>query len=287
MTVFSAVFVAMVILLYYFEIKWRKKHNKPLNKGKPIDGGQFIVFWVLGSFLALAILLFIVFFLEKYWQPILISSYQIFEYSLRDIYIGYTSSEPDILKTYLLHAEVGGDISLSDMAFINSVIAHIENYGVVPYDEIIKTDARIISTLGTYRLQILIVTIFSLIFGRKFIYAPFFEMKKVEGFTINKVSLLLRIAFTAFFIYGVIWFIFLVSQHSTHCPTRAMSFWCSNLGAENAPYIKFPTLLLFYWTFFLMMINGVTHAILNELGYAKPKPEEEIKEKIKEEPTTD
>ena len=62
MTVFSLIFIAVVILIYFLEIKWRKKHNKPLNKGKPIDGGQFIVFWVLGSVLALAILLFIVFF---------------------------------------------------------------------------------------------------------------------------------------------------------------------------------------------------------------------------------
>ena len=282
---FSAVFVAMVILLYYFEIKWRKKHNKPLNKGKPIDGGQFIVFWVLGSVLVVVISFSIALFLEKYWQPILIHSYLIFEHTLHDIYIGYTSSEPDILKTYLLTGPISTDnnLTVSERAFVDSVIQYIENHKTIPYQTIIQTDVAVISLLSLYRLQILIITAFSLIFGRKFIYAPFFEMKKKEGFTTRKFSLLLQLAVTAVFMYGLIWMAFLVPMHSTHCPTRAMSFWCSNLGAKSTPYIKFPTLLLFYWTGFLIMINGFTQAILNELGYAKPKPEEETKE----EPTAD
>ena len=284
MTVFSAVFVAMVILLYYFEIKWRKKHNKPLNKGKPIDGGQFIVFWVLGSFLVVVVCFAIALFFEKYWELIYIDSYLVFEHTLRDVYIGYTSSEPDILKsTMLLEISTNNDLTLSERAFINSIVQHIEKYKTIPYQTIIQTDVNAISRLSLYRLQILMVTAFALIFGRKFIYAPFFEMKKKEGFTTRKFSLLLQLAVTAVFMYGLIWMAFLVPMHSTHCPTRAMSFWCSNLGAKSTPYIKFPTLLLFYWTGFLIMINGFTQAILNELGYAKPKPEEEIKE----EPTAD
>ena len=276
MTVFSLIFIAVVILIYFFEIKWRKKHNKPLNKGKPIYGGQYLGFWMLGSFLALALLLFMVFFLEEYWHPICVYSYLFFEHVLRGIYVGYTSSEPDILKTYLLSGalNINNDLTVSELNFVDVTIKHIENYGMVPYEKIINTDINVISLLGIYRIQILFVTVFALIFGRKFIYAPFFELKKVEGFTVNKISLACRIIAAPLFIFGWIWFVFVVPMHSTDCPTRAMSFWCSNLGAKSTPYIKFPTLLLFYWTFLLILLNAITQTILNELGYAKPKPEE-------------
>jgi hypothetical protein len=267
--VFSLIFIAGVILIYFFEIKWRKKHNKPLNKGKPIYGGQYLGFWMLGSIFVQIFVFSIVLFLEKYWHSIYIYSYLIFEHTLRDIYIGYTSSEPNILKTYLLSG------AIPEMAFVDSTIKYIESNGVVPYEELIKTDIRIMSLVSVYRLQILIVTAFALIFGRKFIYAPFFELKKVEGSTVNKVSLVCRTIAAPLFIFGWIWFVFVVPMHSTHCPTRAMSFWCSNLGDKRTPYIKFPTLLLFYWTFLLILINAITQTILNELGYAKPKPEEQ------------
>ena len=256
-------------MIYFFEIKWRKKHNKPLNKGKPIYGGQYLGFWMLGSIFVQIFVFSIVLFLEKYWHSIYIYSYLIFEHTLRDIYIGYTSSEPNILKTYLLSG------AIPEMAFVDSTIKYIESNGVVPYEELIKTDIRIMSLVSVYRLQILIVTAFALIFGRKFIYAPFFELKKVEGYTVNKVSLVCRTIAAPLFIFGWIWFVFVVPMHSTHCPTRAMSFWCSNLGDKRTPYIKFPTLLLFYWTFLLILINAITQTILNELGYAKPKPEEQ------------
>ena len=275
MTVFSLIFIAIVILIYFFEIKWRKKHNKPLNKGKPIYGGQYLGFWMLGSALVVVVSFFIALFLEKYWDSIHIGSYLIFEYTLRDIYIGYTSSEPDILKSVMFwELSTNNALTLSDKAFIGSVVQHIENHKTIPYEVIIQTDVNVISRLSLYRLHILIVTAFALIFGRKFIYAPFFELKKVEGFTINKVSLVCRTIAAPLFIFGWIWFVFVVPMHSTHCPTRAMSFWCSNLGDKRTPYIKFPTLLLFYWTFLLILINAITQTILNELGYAKPKPEE-------------
>ena len=273
---FSLIFIAVVILIYFFEIKWRKKHNKPLNKGKPIYGGQYLGFWMLGSFLVVVVVFALALFFEKYWELIYIDSYLVFEHVLRDIYIGYTSSEPDILKIFLLARY--NDMTLSERAFADSVVQHIENHKTIPYEVIIQTDVNVISRLSLYRLHILIVTAFALIFGRKFIYAPFFELKKVEGFTVNKISLLFRMIVGALFIFGWIWFVFVVPMHSTHCPTRAMSFWCSNLGDKRTPYIKFPTLLLFYWTFLLILINAITQTILNELGYAKPKPEEQTKE---------
>ena len=269
---FSLIFIAVVILIYFFELKWRKKHNKPLNKGKSIYGGQYLGFWMLGSFLVVVVVFALALFFEKYWKPIHIDSYLIFEYTLRDIYTGYTSSEPDILKTFLLARY--NDMTLSERAFADSVVQHIENHKTIPYEVIIQTDVYVISLISVYRLQILIITVFALIFGRKFIYAPFFELKKVEGFTVNKISLACRIIAAPLFIFGWIWFVFVVPMHSTHCPSRAMSFWCSNLGAKSAPYIKFPTLLLFYWTFLLILLNAITQTILNELGYAKPKPEE-------------
>ncbi len=270
---FSFVFIAIVILIYYFEIKWRKKHNKPLNKGKPIDGGQYIVFWVLGSVLVVVVIFAIVLFFKKYWELVHIGSYLSFEHVLRDVYIGYTSSEPDILRTYLLNRH--HKLDLSERVFVDSVIQHIESHKTVPYELIIQTEVSVISGISLYRLQILIITAYSLIFGRKFIYAPFFEMKKTEGFAVNRFSLLLQIGVSALFIFGWIWFVFVVPMHSTDCPTRAMSFWCSNLGAKSMPYIKFPTVLLFYWMFLLILINAMTQAILNELGYAKPKREEQ------------
>ncbi len=55
-------------MIYFFEIKWRKKHNKPLNKGKPIYGGQYLGFWMLGSIFVQIFVFSIVLFLEKYWQ---------------------------------------------------------------------------------------------------------------------------------------------------------------------------------------------------------------------------
>ena len=73
---------------------------------------------------------------------------------------------------------------------------------------------------------------------------------------------------------GIMSFIFLVPIHHGTCPQRSFSFWCMDLGGRGLRYFCFPTLLLFYWTGFLIMINGFTQAILNELGYAKPKPEE-------------
>ena len=271
----SIIFILVVLLIYYFEIKWRKKHNKPLNKGKPIDGGQYIVFWVLGSVFVMVVSFSIALFLEKYWDPILINSYLIFEHILRGIYIGYVSSEPDILRTYLLTGPIStNNLTVSEKAFVDSVVQYIENHKTVPYEEIIRTDVAVISLLSLYRLQILIVTALALIFGRKFIYAPFFEMKKTEGFAVNRFSLLLQIGVSALFIFGWIWVVFVVPMHSTDCPTRAMSFWCSNLGAKSTPYIKFPTLLLFYWMFLLILINAMTQAILNELGYAKHKENE-------------
>ena len=273
---FSFVFIAIVILIYCFEIKWRKKHSKPLNKGKPIDGGQYIVFWVLGSVLVVVTSFFIALFLEKYWDPIHVGSYLIFEYTLRDIYIGYVSSEPDILKSVMFwEINTNNALTLSERAFVNSIIQHIENQKTIPYELIIQTEVSVISGISLYRLQILIITAYSLIFGRKFIYAPFFEMKKTEGFAVHRFSLLLQIGVSALFIFGWIGFVFVVPMHSTDCPTRAMSFWCSNLGAKSTPYIKFPTLLLFYWMFLLILINAMTQAILNELGYAKPKREEQ------------
>ena len=281
---FSLIFIAIVILIYFFELKWRKKHNKPLNKGKPIYGGQYLGFWMLGSALVVVVSFIIALFFEKYWELIYIDSYLVFEHVLRDIYIGYTSSEPDILKsTMLLAISTNKALTLSDRAFIDSIVQHIENYKTIPYEVIIQTDVNVIARLSLYRLQILIVTAFALIFGRKFIYAPFFELKKVEVFTVNKVSLVCRTIAAPLFIFGWIWFVFVVPMHSTHCPTRAMSFWCSNLGDKSTPYIKFPTLLLFYWTFLLILINAITQTILNELGYAKPKPDEQTKE----EPTAD
>ena len=98
---FSLIFIAIVILIYFFELKWRKKHNKPLNKGKPIYGGQYLGFWMLGSALVVIVSFIIALFLKKYWDPIHIDSYLIFEHTFRDIYIGYTSSEPDILKSVM------------------------------------------------------------------------------------------------------------------------------------------------------------------------------------------
>ena len=270
---FSFVFIAIVILIYCFEIKWRKKHSKPLNKGKPIDGGQYIVFWVLGSVLVVVVIFAIVLFFKKYWELVHIGSYLSFEHVLRDVYIGYTSSEPDILRTYLLNRH--HKLDLSERVFVDSVIQHIESHKTVPYELIIQTEVSVISGISLYRLQILIITAYSLIFGRKFIYAPFFEMKKTEGFAVHGFSLLLQIGVSALFIFGWIWFVFVVPMHSTDCPTRAMSFWCSNLGAKSMPYIKFPTVLLFYWMFLLILINAMTQAILNELGYAKPKREEQ------------
>ncbi|MDO4248869.1 MAG: hypothetical protein Q4C79_07940 [Neisseria sp.] len=269
----SVFFILVVLLIYYFEIKWRKKHNKPLNKGKPIYGGQYIVFWVLGSVFVMVVSFSIALFLEKYWDPILINSYLIFEHILRGIYIGYVSSEPDILRTYLLTGPIStnNNLTVSEKAFVDSVVQYIENHKTVPYEEIIRTDVAVISLLSLYRLQILIVTALALIFGRKFIYAPFFEMTKTEGFAVHRFSLLLQIGVSALFIFGWIWFIFVVPMHSIDCPTRAMSFWCSNLGAKSTPYIKFPTLLLFYWMFLLILINAMTQAILNELGYVKHK----------------
>ena len=269
----SVFFILVVLLIYYFEIKWRKKHNKPLNKGKPIYGGQYIVFWVLGSFFVMVVSFSIALFLEKYWDPILINSYLIFEHILRGIYIGYVSSEPDILRTYLLTGPIStnNNLTVSEKAFVDSVVQYIENHKTVPYEEIIRTDVAVISLLSLYRLQILIVTALALIFGRKFIYAPFFEMTKTEGFAVHRFSLLLQIGVSALFIFGWIWFVFVVPMHSTDCPTRGMSFWCSNLGAKSTPYIKFPTLLLFYWMFLLILINAMTQAILNELGYVKHK----------------
>ena len=275
MTVFSLIFIAIVILIYFFEIKWREKHNKPLNKGKPIYGGQYLGFWMLGSALVVIVSFIIALFLKKYWDPIHIDSYLIFEHTLRDIYIGYTSSEPDILKSVMFwELSTNNALTLSDRAFANSIIQHIEDHKTIPYELIFQTNVNAISRLSLYRLHILIVTAFALIFGRKFIYAPFFELKKVEGFTVNKVSLVCRTIAAPLFIFGWIWFVFVVPMHSTDCPTRAMSFWCSNLGAKSTPYIKFPTLLLFYWTFLLILLNAITQTILNELGYAKPKPEE-------------
>lgn len=123
----------------------------------------------------------------------------------------------------------------------------------------------------------MLVTSISLIFGRKFIYAPFFELKKTEGFVINKISLLLQLLLTAVFMGGIMSFIFLVPIHHETCPQRSFSFWCMDLGGRGWRYFWFPTLLLFYWMFFLMMINGFTQAILTELDM--PNPSRKSKQK--------
>lgn len=281
MTVFSAVFVAMVILLYFFEIKWRKKHNKPLNKGKPIDGGQFIVFWVLGSIAMFFMATFGVFFMQHYWESSHLFFYAVFEHIYSPIYRGYVSSESDILKVrvpYFIETyKTMYQASLTDEAKVFEFIKHFDFNKRMTYEEIAASNQDFVEVLYLYREQIMLVTSISLIFGRKFIYAPFFELKKTEGFVINKISLLLQLLLTVVFMGGIVSFIFLVPIHHETCPQRSFSFWCMDLGGRGWRYFWFPTLLLFYWMFFLMMINGFTHAVLTEFGYAKPKPEEEIK----------
>ena len=246
MTVFSLIFIAIVRLIYFLEIKWRKKHNKPLNNGRPIDdGGDFMLFWTQGSI----IILIVIFAIVSIFQDYYIYSYMIFEYFLRDIYTGYILSEPYILKAYFPK-------------------------GSPPRD-----DVELMSAFSLYRLQILIVTVYALIFGRKFVYAPFFEMKKEKRFIVNVLnilSLLFLILLSGFFLYGWAWFAFRTPMFSAVCPARAGSLWCSNLSGAIRPYvnIKFPVLLFFYWMFFLMLINAMIQSLLNELGYVKPEAEE-------------
>ena len=281
MTVFSLIFIAVVILIYFLEIKWRKKHNKPLNKGKPIYGGQYLGFWMLGSITLFLIVIFGAFFIEDYWESSNLFLYAVFEHIYSPIYRGYVSSEPGILKAqvpYFIDAyKAMYHISSVDEAKTFEFIKHFDFNKRMTYEEIAASNQDFVEVLYLYREQIMLVTAISLIFGRKFIYAPFFELKKIEGFVISKISLLLRLLITAVLMGSIVWLIFLFPIHHETCPQRRFSFWCMDLGGRGWRYFWFPTLLLFYWTIFLIWINAAIQTVLNELGYTKPKPEEEIK----------
>lgn len=120
----------------------------------------------------------------------------------------------------------------------------------------------------------MVITLVSLFFDRKFIYAPFFEMQKVPNHRIIIWSLVLLILVIALFAWGVSWFIFMVPTFSSHCPNRPNSAWCTSLGG-GISYLIYPTKLLFYWIWLLMFFYGISHAILTELGYRLPEKEEE------------
>lgn len=273
----SLIFIVTVILLYFFEIRWRKKHNKPLNKGKPIDGGQYLIFWVVSSVAMLAISIVIAFFFENTANLFL---YSVFEHVFSPIYSGYTASEPAIMKSeipyFVEYYKRAYHIAPADEAAAFEFLQHINFNQKIPYETIATTNQSFVETVYFYRDQIMVLTMIVLVFGRKFIYAPFFEMKKVENFTINKISLFLQLLITALFMSGLCWFIFFVPTHSDSCPKRILSFWCMDLGGKGPRYFSFPTLLLFYWTFLLIAINAFTQAVLTEFGYIKHKENKDV-----------
>lgn len=120
----------------------------------------------------------------------------------------------------------------------------------------------------------MVITLVSLFFDRKFIYAPFFEMQKVPNHRIIIWSLVLLILVIVLVLSPFLWFIFMVPTFSTHCPNRPNSAWCTSLGG-GISYLIYPTKLLFWWMILLMFFYGCTHGILTELGYKLPEKEEE------------
>ncbi|UOO89000.1 hypothetical protein LVJ82_16375 [Vitreoscilla massiliensis] len=277
----GVVLITCMVMVYFIEIKWRMKHQKPLNKGNPIDGGQYLVFWI-GNSLLIIVLNFVLAIsmspqtAESFFQ-LMSSIYQIF---LADIYYGYSHSEfkiwqdsiPYLTEYITTDTKLSATEKIIELEKINQISQSTHSKNTLVISE------QFLSLTEFYQLILVLVTCISLFFGRKFIYAPFFEMTKKDNFHINKKSLILQVFALVLIWLPVIWLVFIVPTHSATCPNRVFSVWCMNLSGTGLRYIAFPTLFLFYWMFILIFINGSISAVRTELGFEKVKRANVVKE---------
>ena len=260
-------FLIIVLIVYFFEIKWRLRNNIPLNNGNPIDGGQFIIFWLVSSVMVSVLMVLLAMFMSPDAGDYLFKFvYSFFQLFFSDIYRGYTDSEPKIWQDFIPYIietiNHNQKLSASDrLAELNHINELISMKDAVPKDELA------LSNVGFYRFVLVIVTFISLFFGRKFIYSPFFEMQKHHLHNVNVLGLLLQILILLLLWVPVVWLVFLVPTHNTTCPIRGLAFWCMDLSGKGPRYFAFHTLFLFYWMFILMLMNASIKAVLTELGY--------------------
>lgn len=260
-------FLIIVLIVYFFEIKWRLRNNIPLNNGNPIDGGQFIIFWLVSSVMVSVLMVLLAMFMSPDAGDHLFKFvYSFFQLFFSDIYRGYTDSElkiwqdfiPYIIETINHNQKLSASDRLAELNHINELISMKD---AVPKDELA------LSNVGFYRFVLVIVTFISLFFGRKFIYSPFFEMQKHHLHNVNVLGLLLQILVLLLLWVPVVWLVFLVPTHNTTCPIRGLAFWCMDLSGKGPRYFAFHTLFLFYWMFILILMNASIKAVLTELGY--------------------
>ena len=184
-----------------------------------------------------------------------------------DIYKGFTASEPKIWQDSIPHLinYINEDRSLNTF----EKLEEIKKIQSLASSEPRQDEEWMMSYIEYYRVILMLFTCTSLYFGRKFIYAPFFEMEKSPNTSVNRLSLFLQIGALLIFWLLVIWLVFLLPTHSVSCPARALSFWCMDLSSKGPRYFAFPMLISFYWVIILLMGNASIQAILNELGFKR------------------
>ena len=270
---FPLVFVILVLFVYASEIIWRQKHGKPLNKGKPIIFSQYIMFWIVlsSSLFALQVVIFVPMLFAERMKLITDSNsiilyryfYDAYDLGFQYLYTGYTASEANIIQSaipdYILQTSRDRGITQTEKA---NLLHGLSNINVNQY----PPDERLLPLVAFYRLLLICITVLSLIFGRKFIYAPFFEYHKKTK-KINAISLILFLVISTLVLFGLFNLVFTVPTHSTQCPLTRFSFWCIDLGSYGYRNFAFHSLFVFYWTMIFLILNGFIQSLFNELGY--------------------
>ena len=249
--------LAFIFLWYRRELLWRLKYKKSGHpdslfymNGRP-QFWAYLGFWFFGTFFFIGHGV-VEYFIEKITSSnnILFFSMfrkfclELFDTTLRYLYIGHTASEPEIGK-----------------ALIQVLEKTERNIGLAGSLESLPASDRVIIRINNLREILSSLFIYIVCFGRTFVIQPFYVYylnKQNARFEWRNIRLYYIVLFLL-----LCWMFFYLPVHWSDCPIGRSGVLCSNLGTEGLKYIVFPARIMLYWSVILFFINNFLNDILN------------------------
>ena len=230
--------LAFIFLWYRRELLWRLKYKKSGHPDSPFYMNGRPQFWVYLGFWFFGTFFYFGYGIVEYFIEWITSSnnilffdmfgkfrLELFDTTLRYLYIGHTASEPEIGK-----------------ALIQVLEKTERNIGLAGSLESLPASDRVRIRINGLRGILSILFIYMVCFGRTFVIQPFYV------YYLNKQNARL---------------FFYLPVHRSDCPIGRSGVLCSNLGTEGLKYIVFPARIMLYWSVILFFINNFLNDILN------------------------
>lgn len=249
--------LAFIFLWYRRELLWRlkcKKSGHPDSlfymNGRP-QFWVYLAFWFFGTFFYIGhgIVEYFIEWITSSNNILFFDMFgkfrlELFDTTLRYLYIGHTASEPEIGK-----------------ALIQVLEKTERNIGLAGSLESLPASDRVRIRINGLRGILSSLFIYMVCFGRTFVIQPFYVYylnKQNARFEWRNIRLYYIVLFLL-----LCWMFFYLPVHRSDCPIGRSGVLCSNLGTEGLKYIVFPARIMLYWSIILFFINNFLNDILN------------------------